>query len=401
MALLVETWAPGLDRSPEDFKQGQEWLHRSIKEHVEYWLSFIDRDLTQARDRFYALYWDDIELVRSLPVVRRLGGIYQCGIESNGAPESRLEYTRLDHTCSGAALWIVLGLMHGLEEDPRLKRAVVAMLLHDNGHLPFSHQTERKLVKLGFDDHEARGQRRLKTDIQLSAVLQEISVWPSNVIEIQQERGAFGGAQAVLDSLYISADNAMRGFPMRRGFSMEVVSSIKDLLPGGLLAVHSIDPIREQLEARLQAFREFYLSARNMICKAVLSELVGDLLERKVMTPSGYINGQDDAILGLLNDYVASEGSDFEKASWKLARGHPDDLGSVWRLEAFGTDHGFSEAVDGLNIVGTKFIACPYVDCNNKVVPVIGPNGSRIDIKAERTSDFPFDNLAFILVYGG
>lgn len=123
----------------------------------------------------------EIELVKSKPL-RRLKQLAHFGAGSFISP---VIHSRFEHT---VGVWKLTALY--FPEDIELR---IAALLHDIGHLPFSHAVENTL---GFDHHQLTEQYILEDEI--SSVLRNFKIDPNKIIEILDKPSAITGQDNIL-----------------------------------------------------------------------------------------------------------------------------------------------------------------------------------------------------------
>lgn len=109
----------------------------------------------------------EIELFRSQPV-RRLKFLHHFGASALFSP---IVHSRLEHTIG---VWSLMA--HFFPDRPLLR---IAAIVHDVGHLPFSHAVERTL---GFN-HHARTEQLIETG-SIAEILKRHGISPSSIIQI-------------------------------------------------------------------------------------------------------------------------------------------------------------------------------------------------------------------------
>lgn len=123
----------------------------------------------------------EIELFRSQPV-RRLKYLHHFGASALFSP---MVHSRFEHT---VGVW---SLMAHFFPDEELLR--VAALLHDIGHLPFSHAIERTL---GFDHHSLTEQRIQHGDV--ADILNRHGIPPASIISILEQESPLTNKTALM-----------------------------------------------------------------------------------------------------------------------------------------------------------------------------------------------------------
>jgi uncharacterized protein len=109
----------------------------------------------------------EVELFRSQPV-RRLKFLHHFGASALFSP---MTHSRYEHT---VGVWSLAA--HFFPDEPILR---VAALLHDIGHLPFSHAVERTL---GYDHHK-HTERLIETGI-VADILNKYGISPSAIVSL-------------------------------------------------------------------------------------------------------------------------------------------------------------------------------------------------------------------------
>ncbi|TXK76345.1 HD domain-containing protein [Paenibacillus sp. N3.4] len=109
----------------------------------------------------------EVELFRSQPV-RRLKYLHHFGASALFSP---MTHSRFEHT---VGVWSLM--VHFCPEEPLLR---IAALLHDIGHLPFSHAVERTL---GYDHHQHTEQLILGGVI--ADILIKHQIAPASIVSI-------------------------------------------------------------------------------------------------------------------------------------------------------------------------------------------------------------------------
>lgn len=109
----------------------------------------------------------ELELFQS-KTLRRLKFLSHYGTASLFSP---IMHSRLDHT---VGVWSIISRFFPKDEELRL-----AALLHDIGHLPFSHAVEKTL---GFNHH--KNTERLVQDGEVSCILQKCGYSPERIVSL-------------------------------------------------------------------------------------------------------------------------------------------------------------------------------------------------------------------------
>ncbi|MDX8044439.1 HD domain-containing protein [Gracilibacillus sp. S3-1-1] len=123
----------------------------------------------------------EIELFSSKPL-RRLKQLAHFG---GGSFVSPVVHSRFEHT---VGVWKLTALF--FPEDVELR---VAALLHDVGHLPFSHAVEDTL---GFNHHQLTEQYILEDEI--STILAKANIKPKQIIKLLNEPTSITGKDTIL-----------------------------------------------------------------------------------------------------------------------------------------------------------------------------------------------------------
>lgn len=134
-------------------------------------IMYIAENKEQFTDPFYQttveLYPWESELLQS-PVIRRLKFLSHYG---TGSFTTSAKHSRFEHTLG---VWTIISSFFQKEEELR-----IAALLHDIGHLPFSHAVERTL---GFNHHALT--ESLIKDEAIGSILQKYGFDPFRIIDI-------------------------------------------------------------------------------------------------------------------------------------------------------------------------------------------------------------------------
>ncbi|KHF38208.1 HD domain-containing protein [Halalkalibacter okhensis] len=123
----------------------------------------------------------EIKLIQSKPL-RRLKHLAHFGAGSFVSP---VVHSRFEHTLG---VWKLTALY--FPEDIELR---VAALLHDIGHLPFSHAVEKTLE---FNHHQLTEQYILEDEV--SSILEQYNINPNRMIEILNEPSVITGKEGIL-----------------------------------------------------------------------------------------------------------------------------------------------------------------------------------------------------------
>ncbi|WNR43933.1 HD domain-containing protein [Paenibacillus roseipurpureus] len=123
----------------------------------------------------------EIELFRSKPV-RRLKFLHHFGASALFSP---LTHSRFEHT---VGVWSLMA--HFCPEDLHLR---IAALLHDIGHLPFSHAVERTL---GYNHH--RQTEQLIGEGVIADILMEHGISPRSIVELLKQETPLTNPTAIL-----------------------------------------------------------------------------------------------------------------------------------------------------------------------------------------------------------
>ncbi|TFB13494.1 HD domain-containing protein [Filobacillus milosensis] len=150
----------------------------------------------------------EVKLLQSRPI-RRLKQLAHFGAGSLVSP---VVHSRYEHTIG---VWKLTAIY--FPENIELR---VAALLHDIGHLPFSHAVEKTL---NFNHHQLTEQFILEDE--LSSILQQFNISPNKIIEILNEPSVITGKENILGIDHLDSffrDTYMAGM---------VDTLPKDLLP--------------------------------------------------------------------------------------------------------------------------------------------------------------------------
>ncbi|MFD0695523.1 HD domain-containing protein [Paenibacillus sp. GCM10027628] len=109
----------------------------------------------------------EVQLIRSKPV-RRLKFLHHFGASALFSP---MTHSRFEHT---VGVWSLAA--HFFPDDVMLR---IAALLHDIGHLPFSHAVERTL---GYDHHK-HTERLIETG-EVADILNKHGILPSDIVTL-------------------------------------------------------------------------------------------------------------------------------------------------------------------------------------------------------------------------
>lgn len=123
----------------------------------------------------------EIQLVQSKPI-RRLKHLAHFGAGSLVSP---VVHSRFEHT---VGVWKLTALYFPGDIELR-----VASLLHDIGHLPFSHAVENTLK---FNHHQLTEQYILEDEV--SSILQQFNINPYKIIGILKESSVITGKENIL-----------------------------------------------------------------------------------------------------------------------------------------------------------------------------------------------------------
>jgi HD superfamily phosphohydrolase len=123
----------------------------------------------------------EIELFNSNPV-RRLKQLAHFGA---GSIVSSVVHTRFEHT---VGVWKLAAYF--FPDDVLLR---VAAILHDVGHLPFSHSVERTL---GFNHHHIT--KQLIQEEEISSILNKARIIPSEIIDFLNKPSVLTGKTNIL-----------------------------------------------------------------------------------------------------------------------------------------------------------------------------------------------------------
>ncbi|MBW6452050.1 MAG: HD domain-containing protein [DPANN group archaeon] len=134
------------------------------------------------------IYLTDFDLaILDTPEFQRLRHIKQLGLADLIYPSAT--HTRFQHSLG--TFYITAKTAESLELDKdTIKELKVSALLHDIGHLPFSHTLEKTLNRSQFSDHVD-----ISRDIilnKMSKILEENGVDPKNVVKNIEGKGKFG-----------------------------------------------------------------------------------------------------------------------------------------------------------------------------------------------------------------
>ncbi|MBP1995019.1 HD domain-containing protein [Paenibacillus eucommiae] len=123
----------------------------------------------------------EIELFQS-PPVRRLKFLHHIGASALFTP---IVHSRLEHTIG---VWSLMA--HFFPKEPLLR---IAALLHDIGHLPFSHAVEKTL---GFDHHAQTN--LLIEESCIADILHRHNISPASIIAILNQDSPLSGHHTLL-----------------------------------------------------------------------------------------------------------------------------------------------------------------------------------------------------------
>lgn len=123
----------------------------------------------------------EIELFRCQPV-RRLKFLHHFGASALSAP---MNHSRLEHTIG---VWSLMARL--LPNEPHLR---IAALLHDIGHLPFSHAVERTL---GFNHHERTAE--LIDSGEVALILRKYGISPEAVLVLLRQDSPLKNGSALM-----------------------------------------------------------------------------------------------------------------------------------------------------------------------------------------------------------
>lgn len=129
------------------------------------------------------------ELIDTIEV-QRLRRIRQLGFSYLVYPGAN--HTRFEHTLGTYHLATVLGRNIGKEEE-EWKAVQAAAILHDIGHGPFSHTSEKIIEKASNLSHEDFAIEKIK-QTSLSDILIKNNISPERVIELIKGKGKYGEA---------------------------------------------------------------------------------------------------------------------------------------------------------------------------------------------------------------
>lgn len=247
-----------------------------------------------------------------LPQMQRLRQIKQVGLTYLVYPGAH--HTRFEHSMGTAHLASIMGLKVGLEED-EIKQLRLAALLHDVGHMPFSHDSEEILAPL-LGNHEKVGANLIcKSEIA--------DVLGANYSPAKISGFAFGGGIGQLITCGVGADRL--DYLLRDAHYTGVAYGVIDW--GRILAKLIYKTNRVQVQkggleaaestilARFSMFHTIYYHhavriARKMMQKALLIALesgeidtpsILEMGDNSLMSKLGGIRGCREYVLALEN----------------------------------------------------------------------------------------------------
>ncbi len=288
----------------------------------------IGKPVRQVRDALYdriLLTAADLAVIDT-PAFLRLDGIQQLGFVSRVWPGAR--HSRFAHSLgvmhltrlAVAHLWRQFGDTWFSPLDART--VIVAALLHDIGHYPFSHAIE----ELGppVRSHEAVG-RRLIEESDLAAILGDAwQVRPASVAAmIHGDLDELTGGQRVLRGLlsgtldmdkldYLPRDAQGCSVPYGGVDTSRLLGSLtivdiresEEGMLGPTLAItgKGVSPLHSLINARQEMFDNVYWHHTNRACMVMLLRAVQDALMAGSLTADSLTGHHDASLMALLQD---------------------------------------------------------------------------------------------------
>lgn len=250
------------------------------------------------------------ELLRSW-WVRRLAFIAHAGAASLTTVQT---YSRLEHSLG------VLALVAHFAPEDRAARA--AALLHDVGHLPFSHTLEGIA---GLEHHEI-GRRRVR---ELGPVLERHGISPDSVIALDEGAAGspLGGAPGILKLDHL--DSFARS---GQAHGRTVVPPAEILARCRLLdgAVDTDEETAAELTRLIVAEARAQRAGPNIVPIAVLRDLVTAVLAEtySALTPAGLAAMTDDELWAALLSSPSARGMATtlrrDPGAWRIVPGEGD-----------------------------------------------------------------------------
>ncbi|MEM4633670.1 MAG: HD domain-containing protein [Candidatus Anstonellaceae archaeon] len=252
----------------------------------------------RVRDAIHGtIQFSDMEekVLDSLPM-QRLRGIRQLAMAYLVYPGAN--HTRFEHSIGTMHLAGKICKEIGLDED-RTSKVRIAALLHDVGHVAFSHESEEVLsAKLG--SHEEIG-KRIITKGELSDILSQ-NFSPAEIACLAEKPlGQIISSDIGADRMdYLLRDSHYTGVAYGVIDSDRVCSSLELSRKGILLTERGLAAAESLLVARFTMFSAVYLHKTVRIASRMLQESIRLAIEDETLEPCHAIGMSDAKMLETL-----------------------------------------------------------------------------------------------------
>ncbi|MCL4332996.1 MAG: HD domain-containing protein [Candidatus Thermoplasmatota archaeon] len=193
----------------------------------------------------------------------------------------------------------------GIKEKGEIE---IAALLHDLGHLPFSHSFEEYFTGVTGLTHEEAGVRMIRgekpfSDSSIPGILENIGVDTALVVDILRKGKRSDGISGIIsgpvdsDEMdYLRRDSYYCGIPIGSVDYRRVINTVQ-LYDGRIVIEEKGIPSMELLTvSRIQMYRSVYWHKTCRIAQGMVSNAL-ELLEEKVEQP---FTMRDDQLVGIL-----------------------------------------------------------------------------------------------------
>ncbi len=207
-------------------------------------------------------------------------------------------HTRFEHAIGSMHLAGVMSSRLGLSND-EIERIRLYALLHDIGHVAFSHESERVLEKY-LGNHEEIGRKKIASGELKDIITQQFSV--DEILSLEEDplgaivHSDFGADR--MDYLKRDAKNTGVAYGVIDSDRLLHMLLLEDgelcISEGGLEAAESL------IIARFMMFSTVYFHKTVRIAAAMLGQSITDAISSKAMVPSQFLSLGDDDALNLL-----------------------------------------------------------------------------------------------------
>lgn len=206
--------------------------------------------------------------------------------------------SRYDHAKQVADMTLVIGILVNLPTKD-LVYLYISALLHDVGHVIFSHEGDDFLQYFGRENHEYRC-KPIITD-----VLRKYKQYKtSKICQIIQGTDPLGEILSLADTTaYLEHDRLSFGISSILGIILKLLSSIKEYTDG-YLVFHNKDALEEILKIRYKMYKNIYCSPANNIRHSALMNILQLLVDEKLISVDDLENMSDMEIFMIIQNQI-------------------------------------------------------------------------------------------------